>query len=71
MRELFARPQPLCLCHVPSRSASRPVTSLASELNEHQPPQQLKHHPIERGGKDYYRKREGSCPAAPPIGGPL
>ena len=69
MRELFVRPQPLCLCHVPCRSASRPLAFLASELNEHQP-QQLQQHRKESCGKDDYRKREGCCPAAPRFGYP-
>ena len=67
MLKLFVRPQPLCLWHVPSRSASRPLTSLASKLNEHQ----LQQHPKESGGKDHYRKREGCCPAPPRFGYPL
>ena len=67
MLKLFVRPQPLCLWHVPSRSASRPLTSLASKLNEHQ----LQQHPKESGGKDHYRKREGCCRAPPRFGYPL
>ena len=63
MRQLFDRPQPLCPCPVPCRSASRPPTSLASELNEHQPQQQRlqQQHRNESRGKDDCRKREGGC----------
>ena len=52
-----------------SRSAIRLLTSLATELIEHQP-QQLQQHRKESCGKDDYRKREGCCPAAPRFGYP-
>ena len=75
MRKLFVRPQPHCLCHVPSRSASRPLASLASELNEHQQSQlQLTPATPERKRRQrrvHCRKREGCCPAAPRFGYPV